>query len=373
MSRAAAIVLTLAVAISATTWLFAADRRGALPADFDAFERPALVVGKAERAEALVRAAIRLATPLPPAASPTFLTCQFLSEPPNGTTPKFHCALPDGEIIKVKYGRNPEIQSEAAASRLLARLNYAVDAVSIVPMVRCYGCPRFPYTAMRLRGLPIVDRFLPERYDNGYTDFEQVAVEHKFIAPAIETEALKGWSWFELKDSQAARADVDAFRLLAVFLAHWDNKAENQRLVCLSGDSPCSSPLLMIQDLGAVFGPYKANLAAWQRAAIWDNAAECRLSMRTLPFGGSTFPDDVQISEEGRQRLLADLAALTDADLREVFTAGAFGSYYAGTDDERDLQAWTAAFRQRADTIAAAGPCPAASPSRPSPDSSSQS
>ena len=53
----------------------------------------------------------------------------------------------------------------------------------------------------------------------------------------------------------APRAHVDALRLLAVFLAHWDNKAENQRLVCLSPTwtkgKPCPQPFLMLQDLGS--------------------------------------------------------------------------------------------------------------------------
>src|SRR5206468_4506725 len=57
-----------------------------------------------------------------------------------------------------------------------------------------------------------------------------------------------GWAWWELKDSEAPRADLDALRLLAVFLAHWDNKAGNQRLVCLDPaprvpDQPCAQPV----------------------------------------------------------------------------------------------------------------------------------
>ena len=32
----------------------------------------------------------------------------------------------------------------------------------------------------------------------------------------------------------APRAEVDAFRILAAFLAHWDNKSQNQRLVPIS-------------------------------------------------------------------------------------------------------------------------------------------
>jgi hypothetical protein len=69
----------------------------------------------------------------------------------------------------------------------------------------------------------------------------------------------------------APAADVDALRLLAMFLAHWDNKSTNQRIVCLDqattaptpGSRRCKEPLLMIQDLGSTFGPYKANLTQW--------------------------------------------------------------------------------------------------------------
>jgi len=40
-----------------------------------------------------------------------------------------------------------------------------------------------------------------------------------------------------------------------VFLAHWDNKEDNQRLVCVdatphAADQPCATPLLMLQDVG---------------------------------------------------------------------------------------------------------------------------
>ena len=62
---------------------------------------------------------------------------------------------------------------------------------------------------------------------------------------------------------------------MAVFLAHWDNKSENQRLVCLSeDDSPdgrCQKPFAMLQDVGSSFGPPKIDLKTWEGSAIWAN------------------------------------------------------------------------------------------------------
>ena len=56
---------------------------------------------------------------------------------------------------------------------------------------------------------------------------------------------------------------------MAVLLAHWDNKAENQRLVCPPGaegpEGTCSKPLAIMQDLGATFGPVKVDLNNWRQ------------------------------------------------------------------------------------------------------------
>ena len=54
----------------------------------------------------------------------------------------------------------------------------------------------------------------------------------------------------------ATRDEVDALRLMAVFLHHWDNKSSNQRLTCVGPTTPdCAHPLAMIQDVGSEFGP----------------------------------------------------------------------------------------------------------------------
>ena len=293
----------------------------------------------------------------------TLVSCRFIREEPSGTSAKFSCVLEGGQTIKVKYGRNPEIQAEAAGTQLLHALGFAADDVTVVPRVRCYGCPRFPFFTMQLLSLTRTTNMLgPHGYENGYTDFEWVGVERKFAAASLETETQEGWAWFELKASQAPRADVDALRLLAVFLAHWDNKSSNQRLVCLDRPAPardqrCARPLLMIQDLGATFGPEKVNLARWRDLPVWADRQHCIVSMRTLPYRGATFTD-VGISEEGRLQLARPLSALDDGAVRTLFANARFPQFYGATDDTRDLDAWTAAFRSRVDQIVTAGPCP---------------
>lgn len=291
------------------------------------------------------------------------IECRFLYDEPSGTSSKFDCVLESGHVIKVKYGRNPEIHAETAASILLTRLGYATDHVRIVPRVRCYGCARYPFLLSRLLYLArLPDPMDPNGYARGYSDFDWVSVESRFDAPAIEGSDSEGWAWFELAHSQAPRAELDAFRLLAAFLTHWDNKSDNQRLVCLDdapppSDGACAMPLLMIQDLGATFGPVKVNLAGWRDRPVWADPRECRLTMRDLPWRGGTFPD-AQISEGGRLRSAQQLAALSDTEISGMFLNAKFPEFYSGTDDRRDLAAWVAAFRHRADQILTAGPCP---------------
>lgn len=281
--------------------------------------------------------------------------CRLLPSEPSGTTPKFDCVFPGGETVKVKYGNNAEIHGEAAATALLRMLGYPADTVTIVPRLRCYGCPRHPFVAMHLRRtfhLP----FLPERIDDGFTDFEWVSIERKFPAPAIETETVSGWEWRELAWSEAPRQEVDAFRLIAAFLAHWDNKAENQRLVCVDlrpQPGRCREPVAMIQDLGASFGPPKVNLARWRDLPVWHDRTTCTLSMRALPFEGATF-EDVRISEAGRALAAARLRSISDAQIERLFADARFPQFQAGTDDERDLNAWTQAFTSRVQQIAEA-------------------
>ncbi|MDQ3170824.1 MAG: hypothetical protein M3Q55_11855 [Acidobacteriota bacterium] len=323
------------------------------------------------RVDVLSRASVFLpggagATPI----SESELECRYEPEETSGTTPKFDCTLPDGEVVKVKYGENPEIAGEIAATRLLAALGFAADDMRIVARVRCYGCPRSPYRSRQVAEwffvASVLDRFLDY---SKYADFANAAVERKFPARSIEVGEHKGFGFYELDvvdpaRGGASRADVDAFRLAAVLLAHWDNKASNQRLICLGdtshdGPGPCARPMLMMQDLGATFGPKKVTLEAWKKSPIWRDAEGCMVSMRHLPYAGATFAD-VQISEQGRALLAARLARFTREDLTGLLRSSRFPDAKTGKAGAEDVSPWVDALQQKIEAIVnrACGPSP---------------
>jgi hypothetical protein len=80
----------------------------------------------------------------------------------------------------------------------------------------------------------------------------------------------------------------------------------------------CREPLLMLQDLGATFGPTKVDYEAWTAMPLWEDEAACLVSMRSMPYNGILFPP-TRISEAGRA-LLADRldAAFSRSDSRAV-------------------------------------------------------
>jgi hypothetical protein len=296
------------------------------------------------------------------------IDCEFVLRPTRGTSAKFYCRLADGDVVKVKYGEtNPEIPAEVAASRLLSALGFYVDRMMLVNSVRCRGCPPFPAQALaciKAGGANAV--CLQGASPAAVRTFEQVMIERPFDGRDIETPDTEGWAWFELdtidtKAGGASRVEVDALRLMAVLLAHWDNKSSNQRLVCPPGaegaDGACRSPAAVLHDLGATFGPLKADLSNWKRVPIWADAASCRTTMKSLPYKGGTFAD-TQISEDGRLLALKLLRALSPAQLNTLFEASRFGSFPHVLAAAAQPQAWTDVFVAKVEEIASAGPCP---------------
>ena len=194
--------------------------------------------------------------------------------------------------------------------------------------------------------------------DQGYTDFEWVAVERRYDGVAIEADDDQGWAWFELHDADPVvprlRPERDALRLAAMLLAHWDNKASNQRLMCKSpaADGSCAEPVALIQDLGSTFGPGRVDLDAWTKAPIWIDRARCVVSMKMLPYGGG-FPTCRSQVRTAAARTPA--RALSDQQLTTLFTAARFLTPMA----TRAQDAWTQVLRVKINEIADAGPCPA--------------
>lgn len=297
------------------------------------------------------------------------VTCRFNPRKVGGTTPKFYCDLPSGETIKVKYGKgNPELHAEVAATRLLSALGFFADRMFVVRRIRCAGCPAFPFKSLRC-----LDRFNVKAacFAGGLdyekvVDFDAAVIERRLDGRVIEAREDQGWGWYELGKVDAARggsarAEVDAFRLMAVFLTHWDNKDANQRLICPAGaDRPgggCASPVAIMQDVGATFGPTKADLHNWRQGRIWKDGAGCLVSMEHLPWGGGTFPEG-PISEAGRQLLLGLLQQLGDTQLRDLFESSGMTTLDQVNVESRRVDAWIAVFKDRVKQISDAGPCP---------------
>ena len=288
------------------------------------------------------------------AVNNTLTTCRYKPDEVTGTTPKFDCELPNGDKIKVKYGWTREIRSEVAASRLLHAMGFGADRVSRVDTVRCYGCPFQPFYSRALIEMLKLDGYFDKRIDySSYRDFNTVSVERNFEGAAIEVGKERGWAFYEMNNIDparggATRAEVDALRLMAIFIQHWDNKQANQRLTCPGAKSPdCKHPLAMIQDVGSEFGPRKAVIDEWRSKPVWHDASRCVVSMKDMPYGGGTFKD-VAISEEGR-RLLGDrLRQITPKQIETLFTSAGFD----------DVPAWTAIFQDRVRQIVDRAACP---------------
>lgn len=296
--------------------------------------------------------------------------CTFVPEPVSGSTPKFMCALADGDHVKVKYGKvipNGEVPAEIAATRLLSALGFPTDRMNRVHSVRCRGCPLLPQQALQCldKKEPATVCLQGASVDHVVT-FENALIERPLEGDKVEASKGQGWSWYELdaidpKAGGSNRAEVDALRLMAILLAHWDNKGANQKLLCLPGqsrpDGACEKPIAAIGDLGGTFGPTRVDLVNWRQTPMWADRAACRVTMKALPYDGATFKD-VQISEAGRQFALRLLRPLSAEQLNTLFEASGVTAFPHVLAAARQPQAWTAVFLSKVDEIANAGPCP---------------
>jgi hypothetical protein len=278
------------------------------------------------------------------------VTCTFVQRPHGkGSTRKFDCALPSGDELKVRYGRdNGEVYAHVAATRLLWALGFGANRMYPVRVV-CRGCPEDPFTGRA-----------PADASKSVV-FDPATIDVKADGKTIETHPDQGWSWKELDlvdDTQggAPRAQRDALTLLAVLMQHSSNKAINQRILCL--DAPgCSHTLMMLTDVGKTFGRANAlndddtgavNFKAWSRMPVWkEPAADC---VGNLPWSLTGTLHDPGIREPGRKFLADLLSQLTDAQLHDLFEVSRFPSragVRAASVDE-----WVEAFKKKRAEIA---------------------
>lgn len=279
------------------------------------------------------------------------ITCQFV-EPERvnelgGKSPKFQCGKCTGadkagcnvdKTLKVKFGKgaddNGEVYAEVIATRLLWALGYKVDAVYPV-RVTCKNCPDDPWK--------IYKDFTPGAGARAERQYTAALIERKYEGPKIEEKSWpeekdgQGWSFDEVERARqrmpeggAPTDHWSALKLLAAFIKHADNKAANQRLVCLpdavTEDGKCNAPFLMIQDMGATFGgggqlfgsigaDSKARYDEWSGTKVWKYRSSCTASLFSFWYS------EPVVTNSGRAFLANLLSKITDKHLRDIFTA----------------------------------------------------
>jgi len=274
--------------------------------------------------------------------------------PLGGHTPKFPCWTAEKERLKVKYNHN-EVYGEVAGTRLFWALGFPAERMYPVTIV-CENCPKDPWT----------DDGSQKRATR---KFKKATVQKKLPGESIGVKKWTGWSWDELDwiDERAGgspKADVDALRLLAVFVNHVDNTPNQQKVLCAEGDEKCKSPLLMVTDLGGTFGGKggATSYRQWSKHKIWKDKKACVASMRGT---SDSFRDPV-ISERGRRKLTALLKRLSDKQITDLFKGSRFdilgGEEYPivaanGKSRKVTIADWVAAFKKKRDDIATAK-CP---------------
>jgi hypothetical protein len=270
----------------------------------------------------------------PSAFAPDALVrCDYVDAAFDGQTPKFECALPGDDRIKVKYGAdNGEVYAEVAATRLFWALGFGADRVYPV-RVECHGCPHDFHGAADPSRTVLVDPASVERRFEG----QPLVPDHS------------GWTWPELdRIDEAAggapRAQVDALRLLAVMVQHTDSKAPNQRLVLL----PDGRPFMLAQDLGMTFGRANilnrdrvgsADFDAWAHTPVWAPGPGCIANIERS-FTGTL--DHPRIGETGRALLSTLLDQLSREQIEDLFDVSRIAqrSRHAVTD-------WADAFEHK--------------------------
>jgi hypothetical protein len=317
--------------------------------------------------------------------------CKFIPRKIGGTTPKFFCVFDGGQVLKVKYGRDAEIHSEVAASRLLHALGAGANHMYYLKRLRCFGCPREPEGLLRclsnesatvrrdcerIYGEVTAAGELKLKLDYGtYVDFTKVSVEDWAEGKTIETPDAEGWGWDELEQAQAggdgaSRAERDALRLVAVFLNNWDNSARNQRLICLPGsqdaDGRCTRSFAYMDDVGATFGraggiathsESKLDVEGWRRVPIWKDREKCVVAIHSPILHHSSF-DDAVVTEGGRKMVADRLGRLRPRQIRGLFEGAGFVEFERATEASRDVDRWVEAFQAKVKEIVEAGPCP---------------
>lgn len=276
-------------------------------------------------------------------------------KPIGGHSKKFPCRDARDVRLKVKYdpSANAEVVGEVLATRLFWALGFYAERMYSVKVV-CENCP--------------ADPFISTAPPRGTRVFEPATIQRRLAGEELSETQDEGWSMRDLEAVDpsaggASRAEVDALKLLMVFVNHTDNTANQQRLLCRPDDPKCARPAMYVTDLGGTFGGRGSTTSyrLWSKRKIWADPAKC-----VAAFEG-TDPSyrDPAISEEGRALLARLLGALTDKQISDLFR-GARADVLAkdepmisagGKARRVGIDDWAAAFKRKRAEIAEAS-CP---------------
>ena len=333
------------------------------------------------RDDALARADVWSPPAVPPAAAdlasnpgpfPDPAVCRFHPSEPSGATPKFDCVFEGGEVLKVKYGRNPEVHSEAVATRLLAALGFGADRMYVVKTLRCFGCRLDPYTA---------GNKLPGD-ESRFVDFHNVAVERRLEGKAIEGDGTPGWGWEELEKAQAT--ERGSSRAGATRCASWrcssttGTTGRTTSASCACRRATRRSRAAVAARRSRTCTTSAARSAAWERwtasaprartSSSWTSRpgaaspsgrdrAACTVSIKAPHLHGATF-EETAISESGRRLLSDQLVQITPAQMEGLFAGSLVGEYEEGSPATRDPSRWAAVLQDKVRQITEGAPCP---------------
>lgn len=278
--------------------------------------------------------------------------------PLGGHSPKFPCWSPAGERLKIKYKGdvNPEVYGEVVGARLLWALGFYADRMYSVK-IQCENCPADPWTSTK-------------ESPRALRTFEPASIQKRLKGTEMSESEGQGWTFGDLdvvNDAKggATRAEVDALKLLAVFMNHGDNTANQQALLCLDGDPECKKPIAYITDIGGVFGGkgFFTSYRHWTRKkTVWKDPKEC-----VTDFSG-TDPkyNDPRISEAGRKLLSDLLGKLSDKQVKDLFLGARFDEFVKkqppfiepnGKSRPLTVDDWVKAFLEKREDILSAR-CP---------------
>ena len=263
---------------------------------------------------------------------------------------KFDCVLPDGEVVKVKYGRNGEIHAELAASRLLAALGFGADRMYLVPRLRCYGCVRTPfYTVKVLDYVHAREAVEPQRAGGQLHRLRM----GRGRAPArrrgnrsrrrrrlglVRARSDRSLTRREPRRARRAAPRGDAARALGQ--QGGEPAAAVPVALALARPRACAQPFAYVHDLGATFGPNKVELERWSRHAdLGRRGRNAPSACASFPTAAARFRTS-QISEAGTPapRAAARGAHRTPVG-RAVYRARAFPSSTAVAEPKKATRA----------------------------------